>query len=59
MVLLGELVRQRRVQDRKVVMLQLLLIRRRRREIKFIIFFVLIAIEFTFEGIHLRVCASG
>jgi hypothetical protein len=59
MVLLGELVWQRRVQDSKVAMLLFQLIRWRRRKVKFIVFFIVIAIEFTFEGIHLSVTARG
>jgi hypothetical protein len=60
MVLLGELVWQRRVQDCKVITLLLLLVRWRCREVEFVVFFIVIAaIKFTFERIHLGVTASG
>ncbi len=59
MVLFGELVWKRRVKDRKVVMFLFPLIGGWCREVKFIIFFVVIAIEFTFERIHFNVATSG
>jgi len=61
MVLLGELVWERRVKDREGVVVLFPLIRGWRRQVEFIIiivFFIVIAIEFTFERILLGVTAG-
>jgi hypothetical protein len=59
MVLLGELIWEGRVKDRKVVVFLLPLIGGWRREVKFIVFFVVVtAIEFTFERISFSITTS-
>lgn len=58
MVLLRELVWERRVKDREGIMVLFPLIRGWRRQVEFIIFFfVVIANEFTLERIYLSVTA--
>ena len=60
MMLFGELLRQGRVQDRKVVTLLFPLIGWSSREVELVVFFVVIkAVEFTFKRVLLDVSATG